>query len=340
MHEALLYQRLPKQRVRCLACAHHCLIAPGQKGFCQVRKNVQGRLYSLNYAKVIAEHIDPIEKKPLFHFLPAHLSYSLATVGCNFRCLHCQNYEISQWLKADAIPGDEVLPDQIIERAKKNHCLSIAYTYTEPTIYFEYAFDIMKLAKKQGLKNIWVSNGFFSSQLLDLIFPYLDAINVDLKFFQEKSYQEICQAHLAPILDNLKRLAKSKVHLEVTTLIIPRINDSVKELTQIAKFIKTELGEFVPWHISAFFPAFKMIKTAPTSLATIQAAYQIGLQIGLKYVYAGNINDFTLMNSYCPFCQALLIKRQGYLIEFQDKRFANSGRCSKCGNQLKGWVLQ
>ena len=288
MIEAILYKKLAGDKVQCRCCSHFCLIAPDNFGQCRVRQNQNGRLKSLNYGKVIAEHLDPIEKKPLAHYLPRTLTYSLACAGCNFSCLNCQNYDISQ---ADGnllkINNNlkETKPAEIIKRALQARCPSISYTYTEPTIFAEFALDCMRLAKEKNLKNIWVSNGFMSQDLLKLIIPYLDAINVDLKFFTEKNYQQICGGRLAPVLANLIRLKNHGVHLEITTLIIPALNDSETELKNIAEFICQKLGAETPWHISACQPAYRLTEFPATAKKSIQQAQKIGISGGLKYVY-------------------------------------------------------
>jgi pyruvate formate lyase activating enzyme len=293
MHEALLYDKLKSKKVKCNLCNHHCLISLGKRGICGIRENKDGKLYSLVYGKAIAENIDPIEKKPFYHFLPGTLSLSIATVGCNFRCIHCQNAEISQITKEKPedveILGKDLPPEKVIQGALDNNCPSISYTYTEPTIFLEYALDCMKLAKDKGLKNNWVSNGYMTKEALDLISSYLDAINVDLKAFTEKFYQEICGARLKPVLENLKDIKKRKIHLEVTTLIIPEKNDSEKELKKIAEFIKKELGIDTPWHVSRFFPYYKLDHILPTPVEKINQVVEIGKAVGLKHVYAGNI---------------------------------------------------
>ena len=321
-------------KIQCQLCNHYCLINEDKTGICAVRKNSKGQLYSLVYGKVIAANIDPIEKKPLFHFLPGSLSYSIATVGCNFKCIHCQNADISQFaeknFEVNFVPGKETKPEDIIKKAKQSDCQSIAYTYTEPTIFAEFALDCMKLAKKAGLKNIWVSNGYTSQEAWPKILPYLDAINVDLKFFKNETYLKICGAKLQPILDNLKFLKKKKLWLEITTLIMPDLNDSDEELTQLAQFIKNELGPETPWHVSRFFPQYKMQDENPTEEDLIYQAYKIGKDVGLKYVYGGNIASETLENTYCPACNELVIKRTGYEI----KRYDKNGKCPKCGEKI------
>ena len=333
---ALLWKKFKDNKVRCGLCNHRCIINDGDYGLCGVRKNKKGKLYSLVYGKAIAKNIDPIEKKPFFHFLPGTKSYSIATVGCNFSCLHCQNADISQFSKERTIEGSgftlgrDLLPEEIVENALKNDCKSIAYTYTEPTVFTEYALDTMKLAKKKGLKNVWVSNGYMTKECLDLIAPYLDAINVDLKSFSEDFYREVCGARLAPVLENLKTIKKKRIWLEITTLLIPTKNDSEKEIKKIAKFISKELGRETPWHISRFFPAYKLVYLPPTDTAVIKKAVEIGKTEGLKYVYSGNIPGDSYEDTYCPKCGTKMIDRTGYFIE----RFDKKGKCAECGEDL------
>lgn len=294
MKECLLYKK-SGDYIDCQTCNHRCHIAPYRRGICSVRENQAGKLYNLIYGRIIAEHIDPIEKKPLYHFMPGTQSLSIASVGCNFRCLWCQNWDISQCTK-DEIDrseftntlGVEMEPEQIVEHAKKAKTPSISYTYTEPTIFLEFAYETMKLAKYAGLKNIWVSNGYMTKETLDLISPYLDAINIDLKGFSEENYLKYSGAHLKPVLDNIRDIFKRGVHLEVTTLIIPGVNDDDKQLTDIAKFL-VEISPKIPWHISRFFPAYKMPETPMTPIETIKKAERIGKKAGLKYIHLGNI---------------------------------------------------
>ncbi|MBI5077260.1 AmmeMemoRadiSam system radical SAM enzyme [Candidatus Falkowbacteria bacterium] len=289
MKEAMLYQKENGKSVRCIACEHRCLIADGQTGICRVRENENGALFSLVYGKLIAEHIDPIEKKPLFHFLPETQTYSIATIGCNFSCVHCQNADISQFARDErggnrSIPGKDVKPAEVVSAAIKNNCPSISYTYTEPTIFVEFAFDTMKLARQKGLKNVWVSNGYFSKETFDIIEPYLDAINVDLKFFRDETYVKICGAHLNPVIENIKKLADSGIHQEITTLVIPGLNDSAEELTDIAQFL-VRIDKKIPWHVSAFHPSYKLTRPSPTPRSTLDKARSIGKSAGLVYVY-------------------------------------------------------
>jgi pyruvate formate lyase activating enzyme len=333
VREALLYDRLTQNRVRCNLCAHHCVIPNGKLGVCRVRKNIDGTLYTLVYGNTISQHVDPVEKKPLYHFYPGSLAYSIATPGCNFRCHWCQNWQISQMPRErELITGREATPQQIVFNAQESGSCSIAYTYTEPTVFFEYAYDTARLAHQAGLANIVVTNGYMSKEMLEMFHPYLEAANVDLKAFREKTYHRYVGAGLKPVLDNMKLMKKLGIWLEVTTLVIPGINDDLAELRDAAQFVAQELGPETPWHISRFFPAYKMMDRAPTPLATLQIAQQIGLEEGLHYVYIGNIpgegND-----TFCPSCGRALIRRHNFGVIFN--RMVND-RCPACGKPIAG----
>ena len=331
MKQAILYKELKNKSVRCNVCEHHCVISNGQRGICGVRENKNGELFSLVYGKAIAINIDPIEKKPIFHFLPGSYSLSVATVGCNFSCLHCQNYDISQGPRENSqILGENLLPQQIVKLAIKHKVPSISYTYTEPTIFIEYALETMKLAKKQGLKNIWITNGYMTSEALKAIAPYLDAANVDLKFFNNDIYQKICGGKLQPVLNTLKLMKKLKIWLEVTTLVIPGYTDIDNQFKKISGFIKKELGSETPWHVSRFYPSYKMNNVSPTSPKLIYQAAEIGKKAGLKYIYTGNLPGDKRENTYCPKCQTLVIQRTGYDV----KRFDKDSFCPKCGEKI------
>ncbi len=333
MKELYLYKKLSNNQAQCLRCSHYCIISEGEVGICGTVKNIQGRLYSLNYKKLCAINIDPIEKKPFYHFLPGTNSLSIASAGCNFACYSCQNWYISQGPKLyKKIEGEEYTPEEIVEIALKNNLPSISYTYTEPTIFLEFALETMKLAKKAKLKNTWVSNGFWSRQTFDLISPYLDAVNVDLKSFEDDFYLKYCGGKLKPVLDNLIRVKKAKIHLEVTTLVIPSLNDKPKIFKDIARFIKSNLGPDTPWHITQFCGSisWKLKQLPDTPIEVLKEAYQIGKEMGLKYVYIGNIPGLEAENTYCPKCGAKMISRVGYTIQRIDK----NGKCSKCGTDL------
>jgi pyruvate formate lyase activating enzyme len=331
--EAMLYEKLTDGGVTCHLCAHGCTIKPGRKGVCGVRENKQGILYSLVYGSLIAENIDPIEKKPLFHVFPASKSFSIATVGCNFRCSFCQNHDISQMPRVSStIAGDDFLPAEIVAMAKRSGCKTIAYTYTEPTIYFELAYDTAKIAQEQGLKNVFVTNGFMTPQAIETVAPYLDAANVDLKSFREEFYKKYCGAKLAPVLESLRVLKRKGVWVEITTLLIPGLNDGEDELKDIAGFI-AGLGVETPWHISRFHPQYKMQDVPVTPLASLRHAAQIGKGVGLKYVYSGNVPGDQGENTYCFGCGQLLIERYGFRIV---SNLLKNGQCPGCGTALEG----
>ena len=333
MRKALFYKKLGKKNVQCQNCSHLCVISPGKRGLCGVRENIKGELYSLVYGKAIACHIDPIEKKPLFHFLPGSYSLSIATVGCSFSCANCQNYDISQSPKPNSpIYGEKLLPKEIVNFALKNNLPSISYTYTEPTVFLEYALETMKLAKKNGLKNVWVSNGFMTAESAKTVIPYLDANNIDLKSFSDDFYNKNCGGRLQPVLDTLKLMKKSGVWVEVTTLAIPVLNDSETMFKQIAEFIYHELGPETPWHISRFSGeiSWKLKNLPDTPVETIERGYQIGKKTGLKYVYTGNIPGLPSEDTFCPRCNTLVIDRTNYAIQ----RYDHNGRCANCNEFL------
>jgi pyruvate formate lyase activating enzyme len=285
------------------------------------------------YGKAVARSVDPIEKKPLFHFLPGSTTYSVATVGCNFRCGNCQNYDISQLPSVrGTIVGEEVMPEEIVLAAKLSNCKSIAYTYSEPTIFFEYALDTAKLASKEGIKNVFVTNGYITPEALQEIAPYLDAANIDLKSFSDEFYRNNCGARLQPVLDSIKLHKKLGIWTEITTLIIPTLNDSETELRKIATFIK-EVGEDIPWHITQFHPTYKLIDQPITPVTTLRKARQIGIEAGLRYVYEGNVPGENGENTYCHKCQKMLIYRRGYQI--LENKIKNS-KCPYCGAKIDG----
>lgn len=295
MKECYLYKKFPDKSVECQACNQRCRISIGKRGICGVRENKLGKLNLLTYGLACAEQIDPIEKKPLYHFLPHTKTLTVATVGCNFRCKWCQNWDISQSPKSlsedkpPTVEGLNLAPEKIVEDALKNNCPSISYSYTEPTVYMDYALDTMKLARKAKLKNIWVSNGYMTKECLNMISPYLDAVNIDIKSLDKKKFSEYIGA-VDPsfVIDSCKYLVKKKIHLEITTLIVPFINDSPKELTEISKTIHDELGASVPWHLSRYFPCYKYNEPA-TPIETLKKAEEIGKKIGLKNIHLGNI---------------------------------------------------
>ncbi len=333
MKEAMFYKNL-NGKVRCRLCNHQCVIKDGKRGICSVRENREGKLYSLVYGRSVATGIDPIEKKPFFNFFPGSTAYSISTVGCNFRCLNCQNWDISQMPKGKEgrIIGDDLPPEKIVADAKSRDCKSIAYTYTEPTIFFEYAYDTAKLAHKEGIKNVFITNGYTSTEAIREIAPFLAAANVDLKGFSEDFYHKVCGAKLQPVLDNIRLYKELGVWVEVTTLIIPGYSDDENQLKEIAGFIKN-VDENIPWHVSTFYPAFKLSDVPSTPVESLRKARDIGTKAGLRYVYEGNIPGEGGENTYCYNCGKLLIKRYGFQI--MEKKLVD-GKCPSCKTQIGG----
>jgi len=339
MRESVLYKKLLRRQVQCRTCAHYCLLKPGERGLCGVRENIAGKLYFLVYGTAVAHAVDPIEKKPLFHFLPRTKTYSVATVGCNFSCKNCQNYGISQGNKNPALAkeqiaflGEKITPREIVQNAQNLNCPSIAYTYTEPTIFLEYALDTMKLAKKAGLKNIWVSNGFLSPETRHKVKNCLDAANVDIKSLDDNFYRQICGGRLQPVLETCRQLKKWGVWLEITTLVIPGLSDNVENLKRIAHFIADHLGPETPWHVSQFSPeiSWQLHETKKTPVQKIRQAFEIGKNAGLMYVYTGNIPGLPTEDTYCPRCKQKNIDRRGFFAHRLDK----NGKCRNCGFDL------
>ena len=374
MKEAILYKKLKGSLVQCTACNHHCKIAPNKTGICGVRKNIDGKLNLLVHGRVISANIDPIEKKPLYHFLPGTEIFSIGTVGCNFGCDFCQNFDISQASKKDGIDveelGFELPPQEIVNycvaggevrrsipngtrlnkqsgdsRAKAdvdNKICSIAFTYNEPTIFSEYAVDVMKLARKHKLYGVYVSNGYFTKECFNYIQPYIDAFNIDLKSFSDEYYRKVCKSRIEPVKESIKRVFHSHRHLEITTLLIPGKNNSRKEITDLAKFIKS-VSPDIPWHISAFFPTYKMTDVEATRAEELFRAYEIGKRVGLNYIYCGNIANKDHSNTTCPTCKKLIIerdepaRRRGGIWKTKS---CFKGTCPKCKSRIYGiWTI-
>ncbi len=311
--EASWYKKLKDSTVQCFLCPRRCVIKENTKGFCGVRQNKKGKLYSLVYGKATAVQIDPVEKKPLYHFLPGSAAFSIGTVGCTLICQHCQN-----WTTSQAKPGKwhtyDLTPEEIVKKAVEEHCESIAYTYNEPTVFAEYALDTAKLAKKKGIKNIFVTNGFTNPESLKDICKHMDAANVDLKAFDNEFYKKYTGAWMEPILEALKTYQEKKVWLEITNLIIPQLNDDMEKISQMCAWIKENLGQDVPLHFSAFYPAYKLEDMPPTSAATLMEARKMAMKIGLHYVYIGNVITTAEENTICPKCKKLLIERSYFNI--------------------------
>ncbi len=331
--KAMLWEKLEADAVHCYLCSHHCKIKADEFGFCGMRENKGGELVTYAYGRVIANHIDPIEKKPLYHFLPASYAYSIATIGCNFRCPFCQNWTISQLsAKSGDMEGIELSPEEIVREALAGGCKSISYTYTEPTIFYEYAYDTAKLAREKNLANTFVTNGFMTKEAIDGIKPYLDAANVDLKFFSDDSYKKICKGRLQPVLDSIRYMKDCGIWVEVTTLIVPGENDSPGELKGMADFL-VSVDSQIPWHISRFHPDYKYTDSYPTPIETMERAAQIGKDAGLKYVYMGNI--YSRGETVCPSCGKVLIERGGFRANLSED-FLEGGVCRSCGVKIAG----
>lgn len=344
--KTLIFEQLKENRVKCGMCHHFCTIDNGRRGICQVRENREGTLYSLVYPKIIARAIDPIEKKPIFHLRPGSTSFSIATVGCNLKCTFCQNSGISQISRTYSptiggypkeeppeIPGVEIPPAKMVKQAVDAGCESISYTYTEPTIYFELALETAKLAREQGLLNIFVTNGFMSKEVIETAAPYLNAANVDLKAFTDDFYKKWCKARLEPVKENLILMKSLGILVEVTTLLIPGLNDDPQELKAMAYFIADSLGVETPWHISRFHPCYKMTDKKATPIATLEMAYQTGKNAGLRYVYTGNAPGLDSENTFCHVCGKILIRRFAYNTQ---SHVTDEGKCLDCGNRVYG----
>jgi pyruvate formate lyase activating enzyme len=351
MKEALLWNNDDGGSVNCNLCSHRCRIVPGKHGRCAVRVNDNGVLRTRVYGRVIADHVDPIEKKPLYHFLPASETFSIAAVGCNFRCGFCQNHGISQAAEFvdtdngvngninnnvgqgdDLYGGTAMSPQSIVDTALRYGCPSVSFTYTEPTVFFEYALDTAKAAKAAGLRTVFVSNGFMTGECLREVAPYLDACNIDLKSFRDEFYKKQCGASLKPVLDSLKAIKGAGIWLEVTTLVIGGLNDSDAELAALAGFIVSELGMDTPWHVSGFYPRYRMADMPATAAESIEKACEIGAGTGLRHVYGGNVN--ICRDTRCPKCGAVLISRRGYKTNVSG--MSADGGCGACGERVSG----
>ncbi len=332
MKQALFYKKLKEKVVQCQLCPHFCVIKPNERGRCGVRQNQDGKLISLVYGKPCSLALDPIEKKPLYHFLPGQLALSIATVGCNLSCKHCQNWEISQ-ANPDEFSVREVKPEEIVKTAKEKNVKIISYTYTEPTIFYEYMLDISKLAKKKGIKNMIVSNGFINPKPLKQLCKHIDGANIDLKSIDDDFYKKICNARVNPVLESLKILKKENIWIEITNLLIPGLNDKEKDIKKLISWIKNNLGTDVPVHFTAFYPCYKLSHLPPTSIETLKNARRLALK-QLKYVYTGNIQNDEGDSTFCPKCSKLLVKRRLFsIIENNLKQ----GKCPKCNAKIQGF---
>ena len=326
-----MFQQRRGDRVECLLCPHLCRIAEGMTGTCGVRAVRQQRLVSLVYGRPAAMAEDPIEKKPLFHFMPGARTFSYATTGCNLSCSYCQNFNLSQTSDAVTATGG-VPPERMVEAARQENCRVIAHTYSEPTIYYEYAYDIASLAHGEGMKNVFVTNGFINAEPLEKVAPFLDGANVDLKSFSEESYRRYCNGRLQPVLETIERMHRLGIWVEVTTLLIPGLNDGPDELEQLAGFI-AGLSPSIPWHVSRFHPDYQMLDRPPTPVPSLEQAWEAGRAAGLQFIYVGNVRGHDTESTFCPHCRATVVARRGYSII--ENRLAGVC-CPDCGRVVAG----
>lgn len=330
--QALFTTPINNMEVECHLCPHECVLKPGQTGICRTRTNVAGQLLTMAYGAVCAAHIDPVEKKPLFHFLPGSRTFSIATAGCNLRCMNCQNVQISQHQPLD-IPSEPMSPQQIVDAALHLGCKSIAYTYTDPVVYYEYACDTAHLAHQNGLKNIVVSAGYINEEPLKKWCKVMDAANIDLKSFDDQVYRKLCGASLAPVLRTIGMLREANVWLEITRLIVPDFTDGADDIEAMCRWLVDQGMEDVPLHLSRFFPHHRLAHLAPTSVVCMEQAYRIACDMGMKHVYVGNLHLQQREHTFCPVCHSLLIERSGFCI---DANRLKEGRCPQCGFVVSG----
>ncbi|MDO8740297.1 MAG: AmmeMemoRadiSam system radical SAM enzyme [Candidatus Woesearchaeota archaeon] len=332
MKQALYYKKLKENIIQCQLCPRFCAINPGEIGDCRVRKNIDGKLFSLVYAEPCAVSVDQIEKKPLYHFLPGSTSFSIGTTGCNLHCLHCQNWTTSQ-ANAGEAPTTILEPEDAVRQAINSGSKSISYTYNEPSIFYEYVLDTAKLARKKGLKNIMVTNGYINPEPLKELYKYIDAANVDIKGFTEEFYKKIADAKLKPVLEALKSMQKAGTWIEITNLIIPTLNDDLKKIEEMCIWIKENLGTNVPLHFTAFYPTYKLTGKPSTSVEILKKAHDVAKKVGLNYVYVGNVaNEYN--NTYCPKCKKLLIERTGFFSVLSNNLV--KGKCADCKEKIPG----
>ena len=332
LKEALYWQDAGDGKVQCFLCPRQCLIFNNQRGFCRARKNINGKLYALTYGQPVALHVDPIEKKPLFHVYPGTKSFSIATAGCNLRCKFCQNWEISQ-ADPESVKTAFVSPQEIVKQAKESGAKTIAFTYTEPAIFYEYMLDIAKLAKQEGIACVMHSSGFINEKPLRQLAKYLTAANIDLKGFSDKYYASFCEGNLASVLNSIKVLKEENVWIEITNLIIPGANDSDEDLTNLCLWVKDNLGPDTPVHFSRFFPMYKLLDLSPTPLKKLTHAKEIAQRIGLRYIYIGNVPENVGEDTICPACGKLVVKRIGYTILENN---IIKGKCKFCSAKISG----
>ena len=332
LREAMFYEKLPGKKVRCRLCPSLCVLRNGERGACRARANIDGILRTLVYGRLVAVNSDPIEKKPLNHFLPGTRALSIATAGCNLGCVFCQNWQISQAFPEKA-RHTRATPEQVVAAAKQQGCDTIAYTYTEPTIFYEFMLDTARLARKEGLKNVWITCGYINPEPLKELCKVMDGANIDLKGFSEEFYRTYCHASLDPVLETLKQARKAGMWIEVTNLIIPGANDDPKDIRALCEWHLKNLGADVPLHFSRFFPRYRLLDKSPTPSATLRKALRIAKEVGIHHVYIGNIATQVGRDTVCPKCGHVCIERHGYFVRRNDLK---NGRCPKCGEKIAG----
>lgn len=331
--EASFWEKLPGDFVKCALCPWRCTIAPGQRGLCRARENRNGRLFALTYSRPCTINVDPIEKKPFFHFMPGSQAFSIASAGCNVGCKFCQNWQISK-ITPDESDAFYITPREMVDLAKRSGAKTIAYTYTEPTVYYEYMLDISSIAKSEGLKNVVVSCGFINPEPLKKLLKYVDAYKIDLKAFNEKYYEDIVGARLAPVLETIKTIRASGVHLEIVYLVVPTLNDNPEDIRKMCRWLLKNAGSDIPLHFTRFYPDYKLRDYPSTPVSTVEKLRDIAMSEGMKYVYAGNVPPGTAgENTYCPRCKKLLIGRIGFGIEENNIK---KGKCKFCGYLIRG----
>jgi len=331
--EAMFYEKLPNERIKCVLCPRECVIGDRERGWCGVRENHKGIYYTLVYGNPCAVHVDPIEKKPFYHFLPATTAFSISTAGCNFNCKYCQNWEISQ-RRPEQTDNVYLPPEDVVRYARQNGCRSIAYTYAEPTIFYEYMYDTARIGRQRGVRSVVVSAGYINQKPLEQLCETVDAIKIDLKAFRDKFYREICSGQLQPVLNTIKTIKRKGIWLEIVDLVVPTLNDTVEEFHDLASWMMDELGPDVPLHFSRFYPMYQLKSLPPTPMGTLEKAREEAMKVGLRYVYLGNIPPtHKANNTYCPNCGRLLIQRMGFFVV---KNNVVGGKCKYCGWEIPG----
>lgn len=333
LREAMYYQKLPDKQVRCNLCHRECLIPEGKRGFCRVRENRNGTLYSLVYGKPVGLQIDPVEKEPMYHFFPGHRNLCVFTAGCNFRCRHCHNWHVSQ-RGFEEVRHETYTPSEIVAEALRLGCKSVSHSINEPTVFFEYMYDIARAAQEKGVKVIFHTNGYISEEPLKDLLRFVDGVTVDLKGFNDRFYREIPEAELEPVLTTLKTIREADRHLEIVYLIIPGLNDDLNDIENMSAWIMENLGDDVPLHFNRFFPSYRLTEISPTPIATLEKARDTARAAGIKYVYIGNVAGHEGNHTYCPVCNEELIRRSHFFVI--DKMIGENGKCKNCGEQIAG----